>query len=282
MSVGLEALKIFQAIASLQTREKYPLIYRRDIDSSCKFNPNHRYTYSVTSKQIIQSSPLFCFTLIPEETTAEESALNTSLYLLHFLNWAIYFYQTLNNDYNNLPVNRPKKSELLEVQWQTQGYSEMIESITGKQYSEDELQEKTNRALKKNNFILKPDYFLKLCRFFARGWYEEWFCTEESAVGSVKFAHYIGNYIESSLVTNNKYNCERYHSKNKNQKKEVSQLFSNNTKIEYTYDNFNILLEKHISQDKDPSYSISVNQHSKHIFYLNSRLYLHRYTSSIK
>jgi hypothetical protein len=283
VSVGLEALRIFQAVASLKMRDKYPLIYHNNIDSSCKFNPNHRYTYFKKSDKIIQLSPFFCFTLIPEKTKEGESALNKTFYLLHFLNWAIYFYKTLNNDYNNLPVNRPKKNELLEVQWQTQAYADMIENITGKHYSEDDLQEKTLHAFKKNNFILKPNHFLKLCRFFARGWYEEWFCTEESAVGSVEFAHYISNYIKSSLITDNGYNCEQYKSNNKNHKKEVSQLFKNNDEpIEYTYNNFHILLEKHYNKGKDLSYSISINQHSKHIFYLNSRLYLHRYTSPIK
>jgi hypothetical protein len=296
MSVGLEALRIFQAVATLDMRDKYPLIYRNDIDSSCKFSPNNRYTYSVTSKKIIQISPLFCFTLIPEKTIAGESALTASFYLLHFLNWAIYFYKDIYNDYNNLPVNRPKKSEWLEVQSQTQVYADMIESITGKQYSEDDLEEKTNRAFKKNNFILKPNYFLKLCRFFARGWYEEWFCTEESAVGSVEFAYYISNYIKSSLVTGNKYDCKRYNGNSKNSKnsknssnnnsnnsnKEVSKLFQNDTKIEHTYNNFHILLEKHSNQEKDPSYSISIDQQCKHVFYLYSRLYIHRYTSPIK
>jgi hypothetical protein len=113
VSVGLEALRIFQAVASLKMRDKYPLIYHNNIDSSCKFNPNHRYTYFKKSDKIIQLSPFFCFTLIPEKTIEGESALNTTFYLLHFLNWAIYFYKTLNNDYNNLPENRPKKMSCL-------------------------------------------------------------------------------------------------------------------------------------------------------------------------
>lgn len=282
MSIGLEALKIFQAVASLDMREKYPIIYRNNIDSSCKFNPNIRHIYSVTSKPIIQTSPLFCFTLIPEKTITGESALNTSLNLLHFLNWAIYFYKIIHNDYNHLPKNRPKQNELFEVHCQTEALANMTENFTGKCYSEDEKQEKVNNTFKKNNFPLKPDYFLKLCRFFARGWYEEWFCTEESAVGSVEFAHYISNYIQNSLVTDNRYNCKRYDGNNKNHKKEVSKLFKDNNQIEYVYDSFHIMLERYNNKEKEPTYSISINQHCSHTFYLKSRLYLYRYTSQIK
>ena len=284
MPVGLEALKIFQAVGTVKMREKYPSIFRTDVDEQSPFNPNSRYTYNDTSvsEKITHTSPFFCFTLIPETTTDGDSSLDASLYLLQFLNWAIYFYNTLYYDYNSLPTNRPKKDEILKVQWQTQVHADMIESITGKHYSEDELQEKTNRAFKKNNFVLKPDYFLKLCRFFARGWYEERFCTEDDKVGSVEFAHYISNYIEGSLISDGQYSFERYNGNNKNHKKEVSHLFDNDTKIEYVYRHFQILLEKIDNNDNDPTYTISVNQHSRHTFYLYSRLFLDRYTSEFK
>lgn len=185
MSVGLDALRIFKAKGSVEMRKKYPTIYREDIDKSCHFNPNNDYLYAPSSEEIIKhTSPWYCFALIPDTANEGKSSLNASLYLMQFLNWAIYYYNRLIEDYNSIPKGRPKKQDKVEAQEWAEIYSHMIESLTDRVYTEEEIIEKANQAFKRNKFPLKPPYFLKLCRFFARAWYEERFCTADNAVGS--------------------------------------------------------------------------------------------------
>ena len=52
MSVGLEALRIFKAKGTVGMREKYPIIYRDDIDKECEYNPNVGYLYSLSSENV--------------------------------------------------------------------------------------------------------------------------------------------------------------------------------------------------------------------------------------
>lgn len=286
MYTGLDSLIIFKAKGSVKVLEKYPSIYREDIDENCHFNPNDDYLYAPSSTDsLTHTSPWYGFTLIPDTKTKGASSLDASLYLMQFLNWAIYYYDVLVTDYNSIPKGRPKQQDKAEVKEWTNIYAQMIESLTDKVYTEEEIIEKTNLAFKRNRFPLKPSHFLKLCRFFARAWYEERFCSADKAVGSVEFAYYISNYIESSLVDDGIYSCKRYDGNDENTKKEVTKLFTTENKIEYQYRNFHILLEKHdnTQTQDDPSYTISVSQYGyKHTFYLFSRLYQHRYTSPIQ
>ncbi len=312
MSVGLEALKIFKAKGSVKMREKYPSIYREDIDKNCHFNPNDDYLYAPSSEELKninnQTSPWYGFTLIPNvvnyykwmpyrsqhyyikppfkidpQRLPWRRSLYATLYLLNFLNWAIYYYNRVAEEYNNIPKGRPKKEDKVEAQEWTNIYAEMITALTDRVYTEEEIVEKANLAFKRNRFPLKPPYFLKLCRFFARAWYEERFCSPDKAVGSVEFAHYISNYIEASLHDDT-HSCKRYSGNDDNHKKEVARLFAEKEKIEYKYHNFHILLEKHDNTQahKDSSYTISISQYGyRHTFYLFSRLYQYRYASTI-
>lgn len=311
MSVGLDALRIFKAKSDLGMRKKYPSIYREYIDKNAHFNPNVNYLYSPSAEDLKsinnQISPWYCFTLIPEvsnytykwqkkhmpihryytqpinhQSLRHNKSLYATLYLLNFLNWAIYYYKTLVSDYDIIPTGRPKQQDKVEAKEWANIYAEIITALTDKEYTEEEIIEKANLTFKRNKFLLKPPYFLKLCRFFARAWYEERFCSPEKAVGSVKFAHYISNYIEASLHDDT-HSCKRYNGNDDNHKKEVAKLFAEKEKIEYKYHNFHILLEKHDNTQthKDSSYTISVSQYGySHTFYLFSRLYQYRYTST--
>ena len=286
MAVGLDALKIFKATGTVEMREKYPSIYREDIDKNCHFNPNDDYLYAPTdTMNPLHTSPWYGFTLIPDTTNEGKSSLDASLYLMQFLNWAIYYYTLLVKEYKSLPPGRPKQQDKVEAQEWADIYANIILEMTGKTYTEEEITEKANLSFQKNKFPLKPSFFLKLCRFFARAWYEERFSSPDNAVGSVEFAHYIGNYIEASVINDGVYNCGRYDGNNDNKKKEVVRLFAEKGNLEYQYHSFHIQLERidNSSRQEDASYTISISQLGcKHIFYLFARLYQYRYQSPIK
>ena len=97
----------------------------------------------------------------------------------------------------------------------------------------------------------------------------------------------MSNYIEASLASDGNYTCKRYDGNGDNPKKEVARLFTTEDKIEYNYRHFHILLEKHDNAQaqivEDASYTISISQYGcRHTYYLFSRLYQYRYTSSIQ
>ena len=304
MSVGLDALRIFKAKGSVEMRKKYPTIYHEDIDKSCHFNPNNDYLYAPSSEEIIKhTSPWYCFALIPNTTNEGKSSLNASLYLMQFLNWAIYYLAALTYEYSKIPKGRLKKQDKKEAEEWSEIYADIIkvfsinpeklkwsdtsihltlrdfefqrQEFTIRTFTQEEIVEKAHLTSKRNGFPLKPSYFLKLCRFFARAWYEERFCVPDNAVGSVEFAHYVSNYIKSSLANNGIYRCNRYDGNDTNPKKEVARLFTSEKKIEYSYHYFHILLEKHdnTQTQEDASYTISITQYGcEHSFYLFSRL----------
>ena len=294
MSVGLDALRIFKAKGSVEMRKKYPTIYREDIDKSCHFNPNNDYLYAPSSEEIIKhTSPWYCFALIPDTTNEGKSSLNASLYLMQFLNWAIYYYNRLIEDYKSIPKH-PKQEVFYKTQEETKFYAEMIEAMTGEQLSQEEMDTKTSNAFKKNHFPLKPSDFLKLCRFFSRAWYEQRFSSEKSAVGSVEFAHYVSCYIENNPSQINDPKCSYYNGNNDNAKKEVARLFPKSgqgeekekrtSKHTYRYNDFDIEIERYDSSKSieysSNTYTISIIQRCRHSFYLSASLYQHRYNSS--
>jgi len=287
MPEELKAFKTFKARGTIKIREEYPSIYHKGIDKRCHFNPNNDYLYAQpsTATPITHTSPWYCFKLIPDRTSGDEPSLDASLYLMQFLNWATYYYKRLVLDYNSIPKGRPKKKDKAEAQEWNEIYANIIFEMTGKTYTEKEITEKGNLLFQKNKFPLKPSHFLKLCRFFARAWYEERFSSKDNVIGSVEFAHYTGNYIEASIVNNGVYNCKRYDGNNDNKKKEVVRLFAEKENIEYRYHNFHIQLERidNTSRKEASSYTISISQFGcKHIFYLFARLYQYRYQPPTK
>ncbi len=285
MKVGLEALKIFRAReGSIDTREKYPSIYRDDIDSSCHFNPNTNYLHFPQDINNLgtlpPTSPFHCFTLIPETTAKGNPSLNEALYLMQFLNWSIYYYNNLKTAYEAIPKD-PKSEALAEATDTVKSVESMIQNLTARKFTKDESTQYVKDTFKKNQFILKPSRFLKLCRFFARAWYEEYFSSPDDAVGSVAFGYYASQYIENDPDT-----CTYYDGNSNYYKKEVVKMFEEESTLTYQFNDFNITLEKHLNtEDEDTeknSYSMSVTQFGcTHDFYLFARLYQHRYTSHI-
>jgi len=253
-------------------REKYPKIYHENTDTSVNFDRNRRYIYypSPNDKTSSPHSPWYAFEMINATSSESELLLDNTFDLLNFLNWAIYYHEVLTTDYNAIPKD-PKPEQIKEAIESAEVYAHILKKELSK--SEKEIIEKN--LSKKNHFILKPTKFLKLCRFFARGWYEE----HIDVIGSVKFAHYITNYIINKGVKNPI--CPYYDANNENQKKEVSRLFKEEN--EYKYKGFQIKLTKHINNENQSTYTISIlHYESKSMFFLSSRLYLSHYTSQIK
>ncbi len=287
MSVGLEALRIYRAKASMDMREKYPIIYRDDIDKECEYNPNDDYLYFLSTadskKAKNQKSPWHCFTLIPEKTAVGEPSLVTTLSFIQFIKWAIYYYNILTDTYNSIPKD-PKQNEIADAEDWLNIITDMSEKVTGKKYTKAELAEWEKNAFKRNKFVLKPAHFLRLCRFFARAWYEERFSKPDYAARSVEFAYYVGNYIMSNPAQTASPQCERYNSRNNNYKKEVSRLFGGKKKLSYQFRGFDIRIEQFNNSDvENTSYGISILQYGcKHDFYLLARLYQYRCKPPIK
>ncbi len=284
MNVGLNALRIFRAReASIDMRERYPFAYRHNIDESCHFNPNINYLYFSDNPSNpdtpTPTSPFYCFTLIPETTVEGKVSLNETLYFMQFLNWSIYYYNTIKEIYKTIPKD-PNQRELLESSDTVKSMENFMTSLTNKEYTDEQTHQHEQDTFKKNHFILKPTYFLKLCRFFARAWYEEHFSSPDDAVGSVAFGYYITNYIEHDLGK-----CTYYNGNSNYHKKEVIKLFEEDRNLSYQFNDFHISLEQHLSPEGDTpekfSYSMSISQFGcKHSFYLYARLYHHRYTSN--
>ena len=272
-SIGIKSLKIFKAKASIEMRKRYSQIYKEDIDTSTDFNRNNDYLYypkSWDEKHIKEASPWYGFKLIKATSSNETKNINDILYLLNFLNWAIYYYNNLIDEYENIPKD-PKKADKEKAKEAITQFTELLNIPLTK----EEETKIIKQSFKKNNFILKPSLFLKLYRFFVQGWYDEYI--EES--GSVKFAHYMSEYIINNKAKEPK--ASYYDASNENQKKEVSRLFEEKTK-EYKYNGFHIKLEKYQSQGNEPCYAISITQYdSENTFHFYSRLHHSRYKSSI-
>ncbi len=285
MHIGLDALRIFKAKGSVEMREKYPIIYRRDIDKNCDYNPNDDYLYFRSSEDAnnakSKKSPWHCFTLIPEKIITGESSLFATLSFMQFLNWAIYYYNILTDEYNSISKD-PKQQEFTDANDWTNIFADMIEEVSGKKYTDAERKENTKNAFKKNKFVLKPSLFLKLCRFFARAWYEERFNKPDYATGSVEFAYYVSNYIASNPTQTTPPQFKHYDGSNDNYKKEVSRLFSDKKKSSYPFRGFDIKIEQFNNPDAENTYGISILQYGcKNDFYLLARLYQYRYKSTI-
>ncbi len=291
MQTGAEALRIFRARGSLDIRDKYSNVHVEGVDKKCEFNPNKDYLLyptTETTETIDTTSPWHCFTLIPKKTVNGTDALSTTLYMLHFLNWAVYYYKDLKSVYDSIP-KVPKLHELSEANTTVKDMTTVISCLTGKEFTQDELHQLTVQAFSKNTFVMKPSYFLKLCRFFARAWYEEFFYGTDDTVMPVKFAHYASCYIEYCYNTDKKFHCS-FKTNDENGKKEIAKLFDrkeNNQAFNYKYNGFTIELEKYLNPESIPNkkhtYSINISQHGcKHIFYMTARLGQHQYKTSIK
>jgi len=255
---GLEVLDMFEA----------------DTDSS------NNYIYLPDEAEIKQISPFYAFTLIPDVTKDGTDATKTTLYFLKFVNWAIYFYNDLKSDYDKIssfPSKETVESERATSQILADIIYDLSEDKNKVKATTQQIQTDAKNRLSKNHAVLKPPKMLQLCRFFARGWFDEYFGVE----GSIRFAHYISCYIESNPVQSTKPKC-KYYKANSRSKEEVEKLFlevkdEEKPQINFSLNNFNILIEKHHNGNELPTYTISIDQRNSD-FYLFARLHLSRYS----
>lgn len=260
-------------------------IFNFDVDASelkdnNHFNPNENYFYAVDEIQDETSNdikPLHFLNLIPNTTNENISSLGAGVYLLKFVNWAIYYYSKLNEEYNK--KKRYKTNDNIQSSYETAKYMAIIiESITGKEYKLENIQSAATKRDSKEDFELKPNKFLVLCSLFARGWYDQHFFAYTYKKGSIEFAHYVECYIKKDM--------SKYNAKNSNIDSNLKELFTkaNSKTLDYRLYGFHILVEQeeYSSEKEKFSYSISINQYGcKHTFYRYAQLHNERHTKTI-
>jgi len=286
--LGLEVLDIFEE--KLEAREE---------QASHIFNSNKKYLYLPDDAEITPISPFYGFTLIPDITKHGIDSTSNITYLLQFINWSIYFYNELKSSYEAIESS---KEILSSEKFISYTLANMIDQISPNEQvtkvTHEQIENDARNRLSKNHAVLKPSKFLQLCRFFTRAWFDENFGVE----GSRKFAHYIGCYIQNSLLQPTVSKCKYYKANSRN-KEEVDALFhdeeqktidmieaerksgeaiyQHEIKIGYTLNDFAILLVKTYNIQMLATYTISIEQiGTEDIFYLFARLHIDRYDRS--
>ena len=227
-SFGLEVLRIFKERHNLPYRKRYKNLLVGHVSPKCPFNPNRNHLYFPESFDTSpgRTSPFYLSEMISNPTTIQgKDATATTIYFYHFLNWALWYYAHLSVIYNSLPKS-PKQEEIIDARRVTTELAEMMEAANGKRYGVEEMKKIANGMYKKNNAPLKPSYFLKICRLFARAWYEEHFRPLGDSRKSVEFGFFTGCYIQQSLKIPEQRKCERFNGNNDYWKKEAANLFS--------------------------------------------------------
>ena len=282
---GLKILRLFKERHKLEHRKRYKNLLVRDVVRECTFRPNRNYLYCPENFDIhpINISPFYLFELIPDTTIQGKDATAKTIYFLHFLNWAVYYYTELTAHYEAMPKT-PKKEEFIDACRVTTEIAEMVEATDGKHYTFDEMKSTASNMFKKNSFPLKPDYFLKICRLFGRAWYEEHFCPESDARKSVEFGYFTGCYIQQSRAETDERKCKRYDGNSDYWKKEPSRLFTKpDDTIQIHFNHFAFHLERFFvpqmpEQEGGYVYTVRITQTGcRHQFDLIAKLHHHRY-----
>ncbi len=274
----------YQAFEMFTTRHQNISKYKNfkllhnNIDKNCDFNPNRDYLYFLNNFCNIPKNkyPLYFLSLIPDGTNTKTS----TIYLLNFVNWAIYYYNLLSKIYESFPKD-PSKADKLEAKTNAILVAKIAKDF-GVNTSKDKLNKSASNTFKKNKFVLKPTDFLTICSLFARGWFDEHFFSEKYAGKTIEFAYYLTEYIQNSTMDKDSYHCKEYNNSTRYHSKIINKLFDRSNLLDIKFKNFHIQAEKIVNDSKgnNYSYTISINQFScEHSFYYFSRLYHHRYSS---
>ena len=248
-----------------------------ELEKDTDFNPNDLYLYDLEinfTSPIENNSSLFFLELIPDNKANDESSLTATIYLLGFVNWAVYYYQKLSEEYSL--KKRKKTDKDVKASYETiKSMAIILESLTGVEYTLDEMQNAAIVRDSKKDFELPPKKFIVLCQLFARGWYDQHFFAEKHKKGTIKFAHYVGAYIEQKSSI--------YNAKNSNIDSNLTNLFAKTVdkRLDFRLYGFHILAEQEEYPEKQAkySYSISISQYGcKHTFYRYSQLHNERHT----
>ena len=171
-------------------------IFNFDVDSSQleidqNYNPNRNNFYAVEVDDYLDyDNPLHFLALIPNTTKEKKSSLTPAVYLLKFVNWAIYYYKKLSEEYSK--KKRYKTNEEVNSSYMTaKSMAIMIQSIGGLEHILEDVQQAAQARDSKKDFELKPKMFLTLCELFARGWYDQHFFKSKHKKGTIEFAYYL-------------------------------------------------------------------------------------------
>ena len=251
-----------------------------ELEKDDAFNPNHNELHHFDidfNESLDNSSLLYFLELIPEKKANGESSLSGTIYLLGFLNWAVYYYQKLNEEYSQKKYRKTDNDVKLSYET-AKSMAIIVESITGTEHTLKDIKDAAIKRDSKKDFKLKPKTFIILCQLFARGWYDQNFFAKKHKKGSVEFAHYIGNYIEQKFSV--------YNGENSNINSKLKKLFvkKNSQKLEFRFYYFHIIVEQEIYSLKEEkySYSITISQYRcKHTFYRYAQLHNERHQKAI-
>ena len=249
----------------------------QELEKNGRFNPNDLYLYDTEidfTSPMANNSSLFFLELIPDNKANNESSLTATIYLLGFVNWAVYYYQKLTEEYSH--KKRRKTNDDVKSSYETaKSMAIIIENLTGEEHTLEDIQNAALTRDSKKDFELPPKKFIILCQLFARGWYYQHFFADKYKQGSIEFAHYVGAYIEQKSSI--------YNANNSNINSNLKNLFAQNTNksLDFRLYGFHILAEQevHPKQQTKYSYSISVSQYGcKHTFYRYAQLHNERHT----
>ena len=248
----------------------------RQLEKDKYFNPNDNYFYTLNEKYdeiLDEAHPLYFFELIPDKTKEKESSLGAGIYLLKFVNWAIYYHQKLAEEYSQ-KKRRKTNDDVTSSYLTAKSMAIIIESMTGKEHTLEDIQNAAITRDSKKDFELNPRTFIILCQLFARGWYDQHFFADKHKKGTIEFAHYVSAYIEQNLSV--------YNDINSNIDSNLTKLFAKNENktLDFRLYGFHILVEQeeHPSNTEKYSYSISISQYGcEHTFYRYAQLHNERH-----
>ncbi len=286
----------------------------KELKEADLFNPNVTYLYGLDvdfTENFAPSNPLYFLQLIPSTDEFDLTIKNT-IYLLQFVNFAVYFYKKLSTEYD--ARQRYKSNGETVSDYETaKSMAIIIENMTGVEHSLDGLHAAAGASKSKKTFKLKPSEFLILCQLFARGWYDQHFFKDIYKNGNVGFAHYLSNYIEQSYPKTLAYSMETYNADSSNIDSNLKNLFIGTKKLDFKLYGFHLIatqaydypgnldifsdIKYFLLPNKDYklyryktkamlnirySYAISVSQYGcQHSFYYYSQLHNERYKKSL-
>ncbi|WP_434658231.1 hypothetical protein [Sulfurimonas sp. NW9] len=252
----------------------------QELERDAAFNPNHMALYNSAidfNTPLKYDSPFYFLELIPDKKANGTTSLTATIYLLGFLNWAVYYYKKLTEEYSQ--KKRRKTDDDVKSSYETaKSMAILIESVTGKEYRLKDIQDAATARDSKKDFELPPKTFIILCQLFARGWYDQHFFADKHKKGTIEFAHYVSACIERNMSI--------YNDINSNIDSNLKALFAKdeNKILDYRLYGFHILVkqEEYNSKTEKYSYSISISQSGcKHTFYRYSQLHNERHTKAI-
>lgn len=214
----------------------------KELKEASLFNPNMTYLYGLDvdfTEDFSSSNPLYFLQLIPSTDEFNLTIKNT-IYLLQFVNFAVYFYKKLSIEYD--ARQRYKSNSKIVSDYKTaKSMAIIIENMKGVEHALDEIRGQAVASNSKKTYKLKPSEFLILCELFARGWYDQHFFKDTYKNGNVGFAHYLSNYIEQSYPKIRPYSMNTYNAYRSNIDSQLKNLFIRTKRLDFKLYGFHLI-----------------------------------------